>query len=583
MAKIVVHVFFTTTNGDKDYQKFRLMFSAGKQDAGPGYVGTIAAPVPVKNVEIVPDLPDPVFFSVPFSVAEKGFVRGILARIRSVGGVVPSSCTLEFLSLPEPASDEWKHLSEGEITLIYCPDPVHPDTFKKLLTDPQAFASVGDIIFGIDHDTRLLTILGISELVGKHGPYIPEAQPYDMSVYLNDVDDDDDETIRGRAIIALESKLFPLFLDYVWNERTEKAIHAPGILTRVGVAGRELAYEKKAIMGKNPQEVCPGVDRNGEEPENEDGEENADVKLFVPCIGGDWLSDDGDTIATNGEESVICVLDANGDWTTEYNGIAPVLITGDSNQVSEATAFDIHDLGVIMRNRASLFFILTVMYGGASFSRLYYRLYLSTVGEMLDLLNQTNPPPPDPPEPPEPSASTVSDDPPLPRPTLSGAVALGALKVIDEGEIASNANEPAGLYHPSLNIVQHPTDKEKDLVVLCTGSMTLVTRALAYGSPTAKNAPEPEDGTESGEEAGAEPPYSRSNPYLLFANNGGVSMNSLDISIETLYQALRGNVSLKHGVRMSQSSFAGAARMGTAAPVAPIAPAATEEEEGDAR
>jgi hypothetical protein len=195
------------------------------------------------------------------------------------------------------------------------------------------------------------------------------------------------------------------------------------------------------------------------------------------------------------------------------------------------------------------------MYGGDSFSRLYYRIYRSTVGEMLDL-------PPIPPDPDHP------DDPPR-RPTLSEAVTLGALKVIDEGEIASNANKPSGLYHPSLNIVQHPTDKEKDLVVLCTGSMMMVTRALAYGSPTAKNAPEPEDGTE--------PPYSRNNPYLLFANNGGVSMNSLGISIETLYQALRGGVSLKHGVRMSQSSFAGAARMGTGVTATPTAAEGEED------
>jgi hypothetical protein len=571
MAKIVVHVFFTTTNGNKDYQKFRLMFSAGKQDAGPGHVGTIASPVPVKNVTLPPDLPDPAFFSYPFSVAEKAFVRGILAKIRSKGGDVPSTCTLELLSLPEPASDEWKTLSAGDITLKYCPDSSKPTVFEDLLTDPQAFASVGDILIGIDHDRLLLPVLGNSELVGKSGDYVPKRKPHDMSVFLNDTDDDDEESIRGCAVISLGRKLFPLFLDYVWEELDEKAIHAPGIIARVKVLGHKLDNDIKAYVGLNPQEVCPGMDRDDIESENEaeneigdeDENENGDVMLFVPCIGGDQKTDDGDTIATNGTESVISVLPAKGAWPD----IAPVLLTGDPNEdVGLVTAYDVHDLAVIFRNRKSLFFILTVMYGGDAYNRLYYRIYRSTVGKMLDLRNLPSPP------------------------TLSEAVASGALDVIDEGKIVSDELEPAGLYHPSINVIQHPDDPEKDLIVVCTGSSMLVTRALAYGSPTAKNAPvppvppEPESGVT---EPAPEPPYSRGNPYTLLGNNGGVNMNSFDLSIDALYQALRKNVSLKHGVRMSRAPFAAkvaaaVARLGTgaapAAPATPAAPAAGEDE-----
>jgi hypothetical protein len=594
MAKVVVHVFFTTTNGDKNYENFRLMFSAGKQDAGPGYVGTIASPVPVTNVTLPPDLPDPAFFSYPFSVAEKAFVRGILAKIRSEGGVVPSTCTLELLSLPEPASDEWKHLSAGDITLKYCPDSSNPTVFEDLLTDPQAFASVGDILVGIDHDRLLLPVLGNSELAGKSGDYVPKRKPHDMSVFLNDVDDDDEETIRGRAIISLGRKLFPLFLDYILiDPETNEVEHAAGIIARVKVLGRALDNDIKAYVGMNPQEVCPGMDRDEieseDEAENEIGDEdedeneNGDVMLFVPCIGGDQKTDDGDTIATNGTYSNICVVPAKGAWPD----FAAILLTGDPNEdVGLATAYDIHDLGVIFRNRASLFFILTVMYGGVSYNRLYFRIYRSTVGKMLDLLN----PPPDP---------NAGSDGPHERipPTLSEAVASGALEVIDEGEIVSDEYEPAGLYHPSINVIQHPDDPEKDLVVVCTGSTILVTRAMAYGSPTAKNAPVPPvpPETESGvTEPDPEPPYSRGNPYTLFGNNGGVNMNSFDLTIETLYQAMRGKLSLKHGVRMSRAPFAAkvaaaVARLGTGAPpaapaapatpAAPVAPAAGEDEE----
>jgi hypothetical protein len=563
--KIVVHVFFTTTNGNEDYRDFRLMFSAGKQDAGPGYVGTIASPVPVKNVSLPTDLPDPVFFSYPFSVVERGFVRGLLAKIRSVGGAIPSSCTFELLGVPEPASDEWKKLSAGDITLKYHNNPSNPVELADLLTNPQDIASTGEIIVGIDYDTRLLTILGNSELAGKSGDYVPVTPPHDMSGFLNDENDGDEETLKGRAIIALGSKLFPLFINF-YEESEDEWVHGPGIITRVGVSGTALTDEVKAYVGLNPQEVCPGMDveegevenangnENGNENENEDEDENENVMNFIPCIGGEQLTDDGDTIATNGTDSMICVLPAKGSWPA----VAPILLTGDP-KAALVTAYDIHELGVIFRNRASLFFIMTVMYAGAAYDRLYYRIYLSTVGKMLDLRSLSSPP------------------------TLSEAVASGTLEVIDEGEIVSDPLDPAGLYHPSLSIIQHPTDPEKDLVVVCTGSAILVTRALAYGSPTAKNAPAPTEPATSTDPA-PEPRYSRNNPYAMFGNNGGPSMNSLDLTIETLYQSMRGNVSLKHGLRMSRSIAAAkaatsAARLGTGAPTTPAAPAAEGEDE----
>jgi hypothetical protein len=199
------------------------------------------------------------------------------------------------------------------------------------------------------------------------------------------------------------------------------------------------------------------------------------------------------------------------------------------------------------------------MYAGADFYRLYYRIYRSTVCKMLGLLNPSSPP------------------------TISQAVTSEALTLIDQGEIASDPADPVGLYHPFINTIQHPTDPEKDLLVVCTGGMTLITRVLAYGSPTAKEAPAPPD-PESGSEPAPEPPYSKNNPYTIFANAGGPNINSFDITIETRYQAMRGDVSLKHGGRMTRAGGAAGkaatpgARLGTKAPAAAPAPKEGGEE-----
>lgn len=514
-----LHVFITTTNGNGDYLEFKLMFSAGKQNAGPGYVGTITSPEPVKNITFPPTLTDPVFFSYPYNSEEgTAIVRGISAKIISEGGDIPSSCTLELLELPDPATNEWTTLSTGDITLK------HPTTGVDIFTNPQGIAIIGGYIFGLDYDSRLLTILGVNELVNKSGNYTVQTVPYDMSEVIGD------ENARVRAVIALGSKLYSLFINYYEEEEDpEEWAHSKGYITRFDVSGTALSNSMMSTVGKNPQEVVPGID------------EDENVQLFIPAIGGEQLTDDADTIATNGIESNICVLPAEGAWA----GSAPVLLTGDTHGAGLATAYDIHDLGIVARNGDSPVFILTAMYGGADYYQLYYRIYLSTVNKMLSL------------------RTTLPDLPP----TLSEAAASGAITVIDEGVILTDKVNPVGLYHPSINIIQHPTDPEKDLVVLCTGSTILITRVLAYGSRTAKEAPEPPEPS-SAKDTTPEPPYSKNNPYTIFANAGGVNMNSIDITRESLYQAERKNISLKHGGRMIRAGGA-AARLGTRAPAAP--------------
>jgi hypothetical protein len=546
MSKL--HVFITTTNGDYLYNNFKLMFSAGKQNAGPGYVGAIASPEPVKNITIPATLPDPVFFSYPYN-PEGGpaIVRGLLAKITSEGGEIPSSCVLHLVEVPDPASDVWRYDLSEDIVLKYLEDPDDPDSEKiDLLTNPQGIAVIGDYILGLDYDSQLLTILGVNELLGQSGNYIPAIQPYDMSLIV------DYTNYRGRAIIALGNKLYPLFINYyevdpdVWE-------HWPGCIARFDVSGTTPSGGIKSIVGKNPQEVVPGIDGSG------------NTWLFIPAIGGEQLTDDADTIATNGTDSNICILPAEGTWPDP----APTLLTGDpKGSVGLATAYDIHDTAIVFRDGNSPVFILTAMYNGVDYYQLYYNIYLSTVDRMLTLRGLPSPP------------------------TLSQAEAGKVITLIDRGVITTDKNDPAGLYHPSINIIQHPADPEKDLIVVCTGSMTLITRVLAYGSPTAEEVtvlppmpPESDSGTDP--DPATPPVSSKNNPYTLFGNAGGMNMNSIDITIETLYQAMRGDVSLKRGGRMSRPGGAAgqaatsAARLGTPAPAAPAAPTtpAKEEEE----
>jgi hypothetical protein len=567
MSKIEIHVFITTTNGDDDYTHFKLMFSPGIQNPDTGYVGAIAGPIPVKNITLDAAVHDPVFFSYPYNPDnESAIVRGLLADIDSKGGDIPSTCKIRLVEVPDPASDVWRYDLSGDIRLRYLKpvppnnpdDPPPPPVETDLLTNPQGIAVIGNYIFGLDYDSQVLTILGVNELLGRSGDVTPVNGPYDMSTLLARLLNDDTGNARGRAIIALGNKLYPLFINY-FKERGDNWVHGPGIITRFGVSGTVLTDDQIVYVGMNPQEVVPGIDGSG------------NTWLFIPAIGGEQTTDDSDSLGANGTESNICVVPAEGDWP--INEEATILLTGDPNETLGLTeVYDIHDIAIICRDENSFVYILTAKYGGESYASLYYRIYLTTVDVLLSL----NPPGPGP----DGAGVPAGPDDPLPSPpTLSQAKEAGKLVVVDEGEVVSDPSDPEGLYHPSINIIQHPADPEKDLIVVCTGSMILVTRALAYGSPTAVKQlvppplPEPNSGTDP--DPATTPVSSKNNPYTLFGNEGGVNMNSIDITIETLYQAKRGNVSLKRGGRTSRPGGAAgmaatsAARLGTAAPATP--------------
>lgn len=472
-------VMIAVTNLDEKYENGKLMFSAGRQNTKAGDVGSIASPISVRNIKFSPDLPDPVFLTYPYSTRKRARVLGLLAEITSEGGTIPSSCVYRLIEVPSPVSRKWKKLS-GKITLKH--------NGASIFTDPRGIANLGDYIFGIDYDSMLLTILGLKELWGASGNCVPVNAPYDLTSLLGTAG----YGYRGQSIIALGNKLYPLYID----TNPGATVFAYSKIARLSVSGAALTGGVAVYVGRNAQETAPVIDSLG------------NTQLLIPAIGG--MQNAG---STNGIASKICILPAEGNWTSLET--APILVTGDPNGIEG----DIHDLAVACRDENSLVFILLTMYN-QTYDHLDYTIYQGTVKDVLSLLDS--------------SQQNI--------PTISGAVTANKLVKVDDGIIASPtaAPDPSGLYHPCISMIQHPTNPEKDLLVFVAGSQIMVSRAAAYGSPTALGG-------------------FKVNPYVMFNNNGGVNLNSIEFPIETLYESIRGKGSFRRGVRMSRAADAAAA------------------------
>jgi hypothetical protein len=499
---VEMEVVMASTNLDAGFAEGRLMESLGLQNAGPGHVGSIASPIPVKNIKIDPTLPDPVIDNFPYNDGCGAHVRGLLHRIRSKAGF-PSTSKIQLLDIPHPARRKWRKLS-GEITLKYAG--------VSIFTDPRGTAHVGDFLFGSDYDSPTVPILGKDELRGQSGNYPVANAPFDLSAQL-----DNDSWARGQGIVSAAQKLYPHFISTDVGATTfnfSKVI-------RLGVSGKNLSFETKALIGKNTLETTPVKDAAG------------NVQLLFSSGGGPQKPN-----ATNLTESNICLLPALGAWP-QYDPDDPVLqcvlVTGDPASVA-IPGYDFHSMAAAFRDEDSLVFILTTEFGPL-FKSLMYRIYLTTVGKLLSVYNPTQPP------------------------NLSSLVGgtNGILTVVDENILVSPGEVPYGIYHPAINLIQHPTDIEKDLVVFTTGSQIIVSRALAYGSPTAVGQPE-----------------LNPNPYQIMANTGGVSLNSITFPIESLYEALRNEGSFKRGARLTRG---GGARRAAARATLGAAQAVEEEEE----
>ena len=313
------------------------------------------------------------------------------------------------------------------------------------------------------------------------------------------VEDYLEENARGQSIIALGGKVYALYI----RANTQATEFWPSQLLRLGFnqAG-SLAFEAKTFVGKNAQAIIPVL-------------YNGVIWLLIPAIGGRQLL----TGATHGTDSNICVVKAEGDWDIEP---AVAKITGDvypppaptpsTDPVPDPTAFNIIAVGAAMRSGSSRLFILTQVYNQDAKSA-FWELYGATVDAFFSIPNGTS---------------------------LSDAVTSTKLKSVDEGMVeAADPALPYSVYFWDLLYEQsHRDDEDEDRLWIALGSPLLVTKPNNYSSP--------------GKPKG---------PFIMYYCIGGENVNSMDLPIETLHQAIR-KVSLKRGMRgavraVSQAAAAG--------------------------
>jgi hypothetical protein len=421
-----------------------------------------------------------------FSFTWQGKLRQILVKIQSKGGQ-PSTCTLRLLA--PKAKGAWKSLS-GDVSLI--------GNGLPLLKNPHSMTQWGNVLYFADYETQNIVMLGANELKGMEGNYTPVNPPVSLK------DDLANPNAKGQAIIAMNHRLFALYLD----TNADATAHQPGILVRMTITSGGLpVYDAQAGVGKNPQAIIPVNDGSA-------------TQLLIPAIGGPQAYDG----STNGVQSNISVAAALGNWPDpdpDTGPVAlPVVVTGDvytSATPPAPTAYDIHGIAAAMRGPGSMMYIMSQVYEDGS-DKASWRIYQGTVGDFLSLIKPT---------------------PPSPITTLSGAVQAGKLTVVDKGSIENVTYE--GLYFWDLLYEQYPgVGDTGDRLWVALGTAILVTRAAAgtYGSPTS-----------TADSAVLQ-------PYALYGYNGGVNINCIDLTIDVVNQTKR-EVFLKHGMRASRAPRAG--------------------------
>ena len=310
----------------------------------------------------------------------------------------------------------------------------------------------------------------------------------------------EDNNARGQAIIALGGKVYALYL----SANPQATVFGFSQLLRLGFnTDGCLEVEKQTFVGKNAQAIIPVIDGTGV------------IWLLIPAIGGRQLL----TGATNGDNSNICVVQADAQtWPAN----APAKITGDAypppspspstDPVPDPSAFNIIAVGAAMRSGSSRLFILTQVYNHDAKSA-FWELYGATVNAFFSITDGMS---------------------------LSDAVTANKLESVDEGMVeAADPALPYSVYFWDLLYEQsHRDDEDEDRLWIALGSPLLVTKPNNYSSP--------------GKPKG---------PFIMYYCIGGENVNSMDLPIETLHQAIR-KVSLKRGMRgavraVSQAAAAG--------------------------
>lgn len=415
------------------YKNSKVMCIAGRENSGPDDLGTIVAPMPARDVEIDPNVPDPVLFSYANTKGGKARLRVVLVKIWSKAGC-DSSCKV---SVYVPSVDgDWISKTE-DVTLLYADgSPVR---------NPHGMADVGDKICFIDYESQKIASVTEDALESAGDGTSLTAETLDLADDL-----DNDPNARGQAIIALGDYVYALYI----SADTQATTFEASQLLRLSVSSEgTLSYSAKTFVGKNAQSIIPVLydDGNG-----------AVVWLLIPAIGGPQLF----TGATSGTDSNICVVQAIGAWPEA----AEIKVTADpmpAPQPDDPTPSPIDGniiaVGAGMRGNASKLFILTQVY--MSYGEASWMLYGATVCGFMAIEG---------------------------TPTLSEAASI---QLVDEGIVEANYSNgtvptPYSVYFWDLVYEQsHREDEDEDRLWIALGAPLLVTKPNRYSSPNKPNGP----------------------------------------------------------------------------------------------
>jgi hypothetical protein len=426
MARRENKLIITYTAMNEMYQNGKLMYIAGRENAGPDDLGTIVAPVPAQDVEIEGTVPDPVLFSYCNTKGGKIRLRVLLVKIYSEGGQ-PSTCTV---SVYVPSVDgDWISKTEN-VTLVDANN--NPAVFN-----PHGMVDSGDSLCFIDYETQVITSVTEAALEGAGDGTNLKVDTLDLTSKLGDVN------ARGQALIALGGKIYGLYI----STTIPATAFGNSQLVRLGFDDNgALAFEKKTIVGRNAQSIIPVI-------------WGGKIWLLIPAIGGPQLM----TGATNGIKSNICVVEAEA---ATWPIAADIKITGDAypdpapDPPPEADAFNIIALGAAMRNGNSKLFILTQVYNKDAKSA-FWQLYCTTVDNFFSIDDETE---------------------------ISDATALSLIDngIVE----AADPADPYSIYFWDLLYEQsHKDDETEDRLWIALGSPILITKPSQYSSPNKPNGP----------------------------------------------------------------------------------------------
>ena len=415
---------------DMGYNRGKLMFVAGEEDAAIGDVGTLESPA--LGATIASQEKDPVLFSYLYTASNQGSLQQLVAKLEA-----PAGNPARFSVLIPNVNGGWV-TQTTDVTLVY------PDGTSVI--NPHGLAQDGNTLYLMDYETTKIAIVDAVLLQTAATGTPIKVQSFDVSERWKP-----SNAGRGQAVIILEKFLYALFIDADAAATTFN----PSMLFRLNLTS-PLTYDIQTPVGINAQSIIPVNDGNG-------------IQLLIPAIGGrqDYNG------ATNGTNSDICYVPALGaSWTDP----APAKVTGDTT-ATPLLSYDIHAVAAAMRDEDSALFILTQIYTTTSGSTVspdgaLWRIYRTTVDDFLNIKDGTTL-----------SAAASGTYPPL-TVVDEGSVAAGILA----GMLGYGISMWDMLYEQ----VPDNQDDEADRLWVAMGTPILITRAgdglygdPGYGSPTA--------------------------------------------------------------------------------------------------